>query len=114
MGSKLGANSHFSNVHKKSFLTLGVHAGVVEALPFDLGRHSFLEIILPVDPEALPIEAQGLADITVEIKLDVFPNEMVLRDTPLVEVTAAEVANVGMEARKFWMATGHSNVQLVV
>ena len=114
MGSKLGANSHFSNVHKKSCLTLGVHAGVVEALPFDLGRHSFLEIILPVDPEALPIEAQGLADITVEIKLDVFPKEMVLRDTPLVEVTAAEVANVGMEARKFWMATGHSNVQLVV
>ena len=30
-----------------------------------------------------------------------FPNDIVLRETPLVDVTAAEVAKVGMDARKF-------------
>ena len=32
---------------------------------------------------------------------EVFPNEMVLLETPLLEVTAAEVDKVGMEARRF-------------
>ena len=81
---------------------------MLEPLPFDRGRHNFFEMILPVDPlAALPMLAHGLADITVEMKfearaeVELLPREIVLRDTPLVEVTAAEVAKVGMEARKF-------------
>ena len=38
----------------------------------------------------------------LEAVADVFPKESVLRETPDVDVTAAEVDRVGMDALKFW------------